>query len=243
MNLRIVNETSYKKIRIICDNKITLLKKNEVATFNYDSDRTRIQIDVLDKNRTFFFILALFDIWIWDFITTDSAVFSLNCSISFDVICGESTETLVLKNFDYTEKVTHCDFNSVYVKNNNSTISNIKFFSENIKKLRNKTLNNLFWFVSGIPVVILAFCLLYKYPEYDFLLLFPSFIIPLCTIPSVVKSVKIWKFCKNEYINMFLSQKEAILRQNNGEKPPYVPTGVVEKRVYNFLNKIFKKIK
>ena len=77
MNLRIVNETSYKKIRIICDNKITLLKKNEVATFNYDSDRTRIQIDVLDKNRTFFFILALFDIWILDFITTDQQFFLL----------------------------------------------------------------------------------------------------------------------------------------------------------------------
>ncbi len=241
MNLKIVNETYYKKIRIICEGKIILLKRNETATLNINSQSARIQIDVLDKNRTFFLINALFDIWIWDFVTTDSAFFSLNCSTSFDVICDEPTETLVLKNFDYTEKVTHCDYNSVYVKNNNSTISNIKFFAENSKKIRNKTLNNLFWFVSGIPAVILAFFLFYKYPEYDFLLLFPFFIIPLCTIPGVVKSVKIWKFCNNEYINQFLSEKEAVVRQNNGEEPPYVPTGFIEKKVSKILDTIFKK--
>mgnify|MGYP003484500265 CR=1 FL=1 len=38
MNLKIVNETYYKKIRIICDNKITILNKNETAIFELTND-------------------------------------------------------------------------------------------------------------------------------------------------------------------------------------------------------------
>ncbi len=48
---------------------------------------------------------------------------------------------------------------------------------------------------------------------------------------------------QNEYINMFLSQKEAILRQNNGEEPPPVPTNFVEKSIFKLLDKIFKRRK
>jgi hypothetical protein len=47
--------------------------------------------------------------------------------------------------------------------------------------------------------------------------------------------------CKNEYINQFLSEKEAILRQNNGEEPPREPANFVEKAIFKFLDKIFKK--
>ena len=97
-------------------------------------------IDILDKNRTFFFITALLELWWFEILTTDTAVFYLNCSTSFDLVCNESSEILVLKYLDYTEKETHCDYSSVYVKNNNSTISNIKFFAENVNKVRNKTI-------------------------------------------------------------------------------------------------------
>ena len=127
MNLRIINETPYKKIRIICDNKITILKKNETATLNINSQSARIQIDILEKDRTFFFFSALCELWFWEILTTDSAFFFLNCSTSFDIVFNESSETLVLKHLDYREKITQCDFDSVYVKNENSTISNVKF--------------------------------------------------------------------------------------------------------------------
>ena len=40
---------------------------------------------------------------------------------------------------------------------------------------------------------------------------------------------------------MFLSQKEAILRQNNDEEPPIVPTNFVEKAISKLFDKLFKK--
>lgn len=46
---------------------------------------------------------------------------------------------------------------------------------------------------------------------------------------------------QNEYINVFLSQKEAILRENNGEEPPVVPTNFVEKAIFKVVDKIFKR--
>lgn len=46
---------------------------------------------------------------------------------------------------------------------------------------------------------------------------------------------------QNEYINIFLSQKEAILRENNGEEPPSVPTNFVEKAIFKVVDKIFKR--
>lgn len=46
---------------------------------------------------------------------------------------------------------------------------------------------------------------------------------------------------QNEYINVFLSQKEAILRENNGEEPPPVPTNFVEKAIFKVVDKIFKR--
>ena len=63
MNLKIINETPYKKIRIICDNKITILKKNETATLNINSQSARIQIDILEKDRTFFFFSRYYDVF------------------------------------------------------------------------------------------------------------------------------------------------------------------------------------
>ena len=69
----------------------------------------------------------------------------------------------------------------------------------------------------------------------------PFLIFVFLTIPSILKSIKVWKYCKDEYINQFLSEKEAILRQNNGEEPPYVPTGFIEKKVSKILDTIFKK--
>ena len=241
MNLRIINETPYKKIRIICDNKITILKKNETTTLNLDSQNTRIQIDILDKNRTFFFILALVDISVYDFLTTESAQFMLHCSTSFDIVSNEPSETLVLKDLEYEERGTLCQFKSVYVKIENSTISDINFFADNVKKVRNKTIKNLLLFVSGLPVIILSLLLFNKYPDLDIFLFIPFLVVLFCTIPSVLKSIKIWKYCKNEYINQFLSEKEAILRQNNGEEPPREPTNFVEKAMFKFLDKIFNK--
>lgn len=242
MNLRIVNETLYKKIRIKCDDKSVVMKKGESTTLSLDSQNSKIQIDILDKNRTFFLITALLDLWWFEILTTDSAVFYLNCSTSFDIECNEASEILVLKYLDYTEKETHCDYSSVYIKNNNSKISNIKFFAENVNKVRNKTIRNLLLFVSGLPFIVLFLWLFVKEPDFSMLLV-TLLIFSFFTIPSILKSIKIWKYCKNEYINMFLSQKEAILRQNNGEEPPVVPTNFVEKAISKLFDKLFKKRK
>lgn len=198
-----------------------------------------MQIDILDKNRTFFFISVLFELWFWEILTPDSACFFLNCSTSFDIVFNESSETLILKHLDYREKITQCDFDSVYVKNENSTISNVNFFAENSKKIRNKTIKNLLVFISGLPFIALFLYWFIKDDELAWLIL--SFLIfVFFTIPSILKSIKVWKYCKDEYINQFLSEKEAILRQNNGEAPPRVPANFVEKALFKFLDKIFK---
>ncbi len=240
MNLRIVNETPYKKLRIIFEDKSVILNKNETATLSIDSKNARIQIDILDKNRTFFFFTALSDILWFEVLTPDAAVFFLNCSTSFDIVFNESSETLILKHLDYREKKTQCDFDSVYVKNENSTISNLKFFAENSKKIRNKTIKNLLVFISGIPFIALFLYWFVKDDESAWLIL--SFLIfVFFTIPSILKSIKVWKYCKNEYINQILSEKEALLRQNNGEEPPRVPANFVEKAIFEFLDKIFNK--
>lgn len=240
MNLRIINETPYKKIRIICDNKTTVLKKNETANLNLDSQNAKIQIDILDKNRTFFFFTAISDLFWFDVLTPDAAVFYLNCSTSFDIVFNELSETLVLKHLDYREKKTQCDFDSVYVKNENSTISNVNFFAENSKKIRNKTIKNLLVFISGLPFIALFLYWFIKDNESAWLIL--SFLIfVFFTIPSILKSIKVWKYCKDEYINQFLSEKEAILRRNNGEEPPREPANFVEKALFKFLDKIFNK--
>ncbi len=240
MNLRIVNETPYKKIRLLCENKSVILKKNETVTLNVDSQNTRIQIDVLEKNRTFFFIMALFDIWVYDFLTTEAAQFMLHCSTSFDVACNEPSETLVLKDLEYAERSTHCQFKSVYVKNENSTISNVNFFAENSKKIRNKTIKNLLVFISGLPFITLYLWLFSKYPDFDILIFLAIMTFCFFTFPSILKSITVWKYCKNEYINQFLSEKEAILRQNNGEEPPREPANFIEKALFKFFDKIFK---
>ena len=240
MNLRIVNETPYKKIRLLCENKSVILKKNETVTLHIESQNTRIQIDVLEKNRTFFFFTAISDLFWFDVLTPDAAVFFLNCSTSFDIVFNESSETLILKHLDYREKKTQCSFDSVYVKNENSTISNVNFFAENSKKIRDKTIKNLLVFVSGLPFIVLFLYWFVKDDESVWLIL--SFLIfVFFTIPSVLKSIKVWKYCKNEYINQFLLEKEAILRQNNGEEPPREPANFIEKAMFKFLDKIFNK--
>ncbi len=240
MNLKIVNETSYKKIRVTCDDKSVVMKKGESTTLSLDSQKSKIQIDILDKNRTFFFVTALLELWWFEIFTTDSAFFYLNCITSFDIVCNEPNETLVLKDLDCTEKNTQCSFNSVYVKNDNSEISNVTYFAENAKKVRNKTIRNLLLFVSGLPVITLFLWLFVKEPDFGMLIAL-ILIFSFFTVPSILKSIKIWKYCKNEYINMFLSQKEAILRQNNDEEPPIVPTNFVEKAISKLFDKLFKK--
>ena len=133
MQLNIVNESSYKNLKIICNGKtFSLNKENAITSLDIDNN-TNVEIQVFEKNRVLLNLLfALVD----GFVDGESVINSLVCDLSFDICETDDLQTLIIKDLEYRDDKNGYIYESVYIENIN--VSNLVYRLTNTAKTRKK---------------------------------------------------------------------------------------------------------
>ena len=149
MQLNIVNESSYKNLKIICNGKTYSLNKDNTITSLDIDNNTNVEIQVFEKNRVLLNLLfALVD----GFVDGESVINSLVCDLSFDICETDDLQTLIIKDLEYRDDKNGYIYESVYIENIN--VSNLVYRLTNTAKTRKKALFYYVFIVSWLPVIL-----------------------------------------------------------------------------------------
>ena len=196
MQLNIVNESSYKNLKIICNGKTYSLNKDNTITSLDIDNNTNVEIQVFEKNRVLLNLLfALVD----GFVDGESVINSLVCDLSFDICETDDLQTLIIKDLEYRDDKNGYIYESVYIENIN--VSNLVYRLTNTAKTRKKALFYYVFIVSWLPV-ILALLGYYFLVKGNVLAILASILILLVfAIPSWKKASRVKKYYSNEFAN------------------------------------------
>lgn len=240
MNLIVKNCTTYKKIKVVCNQNQAILNKDEKFIFNIDTNEIELMVFIIDKNRVLFNLLfALID----GFISEESVVNVINCNASFTFSFADMTkdEFICIDDLE-TRDGNQCVYNSVYLKSNNIATQHTNYHLTETKKQKKKSLFYHIFITSHLPTIL--FLLIYSICSGNVFALIASILILITfSIPSWKKASKLKIIYSDLNANKVLSVQEQKQRQNNGSPPTEIPSDIIGKAVYNILDKILKKNK
>lgn len=233
MKFNIVNNTSYKKIGIVCNGKEYFPEKNKALVIDAFSENIELKVRIYDRHRVLFnFLYFLLD----GFFDSENFVFDLYADAEFDLLLKSENQTVHLKNLNSRDDDNNIIYNSVYLYSDDIVIKNITFELSDTVKVRHK-----YWIVFlvlWLPAVIFAFFCL---PAEETLSVFIGAVILLLFIFFTLRKNKRYKAVFNkDRASAFLYTKDDEFRQNDNEEAPYEPRGVIEKGLFKVLDKIFK---
>ncbi len=233
MKVNIVNNTSYKKIGIVCNGNEYFLEKDKTVTIDDASENIELKVKIYDRHRVLFnFLYLLID----GFFDSENFVYDLQSDAVYELFLKNGNATVFLKDLDSRDCENNIIYNSVYLYSDDIVIKNINFDLANTAKVKCK-----YWFVFftlWLPAVIFAlFCIASK----DSLSVFLGAVALLLFAFFALKKNKRYKAIFNKgRASAFLYSKDDEFRQNNNEEAPYEPEGVIEKGVFRALDSILK---
>lgn len=236
MQLNIVNESSYKNLKIVCNGKtFSLNKENTITSLDIDNN-TNVEIQVFEKNRV---VLNLLFALVDGFVDGESVINSLVCDLSFDICETDDLQTLIIKDLEYRDDKNGYIYESVYIENIN--VSNLVYRLTNTAKTRKKALFYYVFIVSWLPF-ILALLGYYFLVKGNVLAILASILILFVfAIPSWKKASRVKKYYSNEFANEKLNAEyNKIITKNNKND---MPKDIIGKATYKALDLLFKKKK
>ncbi len=210
MTLTVVNETTYKNLRIAIDNKVYQIKKGENLINDVPSN-FKMSVSISDKNSVgvyWFFVL------IDGFIVEDSIVARVNCNSQYDITLQGESNTIVLDDIKaYPENDCCCEYHSVILKTNDAIINSAIHTLTDFKKVKKKFIACELLIAGLLPVVFALLVLFAVMQEPVFLVLALLFL--LFSQFAFRKVAKVNFYFNDETANQYLN--EAIIREINRE--------------------------
>lgn len=240
MNINIKNNTFYKQIAIVYNNREYILNKGDILPLCCDTNRIHILVYILDKNRVLFnWLYALID----GFINDESVVNVINCNAEFELYFTvlNHCETICIESLE-TRDGNQCIYDSIYLKNARMAVQKSRYFLTETKTQKNKSLFYQVFITSYLPILVLLLAY-FLCTGNVFAAIAGTLILLVFSIPSWRKASKIKKYYSSENAQVFLSMEEIKQRQNNDKPVQEVPQDVIGKAVYNALDKILGKKK
>ncbi len=236
MKINIVNESSYESLNLICNGKTFSLNKDNTITNLDIDDNTRIEIQVLEKNRVLLNLLfALVD----GFVDGESVVNSLVCDVSFNICETDDLQTLIIKDLEHRDDKNGYIYESVFIENNN--VNNLFYSLTNTAKTRKKALFYYVFIVSWLPF-ILALLGYYFLVKGNVLAILASILILFVfAIPSWKKASGMKKYYSSEFANEILNSEYRKIIANDTKTDE--PKDIIGKATYKALDLLFKKKK
>lgn len=237
MNVIINNQTTFKQVLIVYNNKEYLLKKGETACVSIEDNYSKIKVYVLEKNKVLFnWLFAFID----GFVSEESVVNSLVCNATFDIQSQQTDSLITLKDLQYRDDNNGYIYNSVYADCNNNTIANLSYELTDTQAVRKKSLFYYIGIVSWMPVLIVLLILTILFEELGYIFA-GALLFFVLSVPSFKKAYKTKKFYSTEYANEVLLSQFDKQKANYGNPVIPEPKGFIEKTIHKILDFIFKK--
>lgn len=231
MNLRIINQSSFKSVCVILNDRQCTLKKGESLDDIAVSDNEKIEIRISEKSNVRLNLLfAIID----GFVDGESVIHSLICHASFSIKEIGTEQTVILRDLEYRDDKHGYIYESVYAENEN--IENLSYSLQETQYARKKSLFYYIFLVSWLPVV-LVISALSLIPGNLPIILLALLVLLVFTIPSWRKAVKVKTYYSDTFANEVLLGKISAMQQNE----EYQPQGVIEKATFKVLDFLFKK--
>lgn len=199
MKLEIINNSTYKNIKIICDNTEYNLNNSLIVNLNYDY---HIKIYIIEKNRFNFNLPAV----LTSSFTHKDSWCSIICNLEFDIDEKLDAETIEINNTCLVFKKRYT-FETVEVNSLGGRIKNIEYSQTDTKEIRKKHSRFNLLITSFLPVIVLniVLCII----DQDILFLLAA-IFGFCifSIPSFFDIQKFNKICINSDITQLILQKK-----------------------------------
>lgn len=227
MKLTLVNDTSYKDIRVVLDSREHFLKKGE-NIFEEIPNELQLKVNIYDKNKVYFWSMILLNILFFDWLVGDElGSAQLMCNSDY-IIATNGDECIVkLSSMSATSK-NGISYSSVYL-DTSSRIESV-FHSINDKENTKKKLKK-----RNVQVILFSVVI-------SVLLLLINVGIAVCfavlslfeVVPSVIRLLKIKDIFSDEWAGLILNEK--ILEVEEEKRNP---KGLVE----SVFGSVFKKEK
>lgn len=237
MQIRLLNNTSYKKIKAVCDGKEYFIRQNESATVD-THESFILKIFTGDKNHLYF---NLFDLLVDGWTDDEGIINNINYDAEFELEADGAEGIKVITVDDLEARDDHRQFiyNSVYLNSESVKVLNTEYLPTDTKKQKRRSwlylvcLSSWIWLI--IPLVVGAFVADSPLPLLAALFFF------VVGAPSFKKASRLkWHFSE-EHIIASLQEKEMEYRSNGGKPIPPEPSGVIEKGLHKIFDKLFKR--
>lgn len=238
MQIRLLNNTSYKKIKAVCDGKEYFIRQNESATVD-THESFILKIFTGDKNHLYF---NLFDLLVDGWTDDEGIINNINYDAEFELEADGAEGIKVITVDDLEARDDHRQFiyNSVYLNSESVKVLNTEYLPTDTKKQKRRSLFYLICLSSFLWALIPALVGIILSGSI-WLLLVIAFLFFAFTVPSFKKAGRLkWHFSE-EHIIASLQEKEMEYRSNGGKPIPSEPNGVIEKGLHKIFDKLFKR--
>lgn len=237
MLVNLLNNTSYKKIKVLCGGKEYFIRQNETVTVDI-RERFNMKIFTGEKNHLYY---NFFDLLVDGWTDEEGIVNDINYDAEFELEADGTEGTKVITVDDLEARDDHRQFiyNSVYLNSENVKVLKTQYLPTDTKKQKRRSWLYLVCFSSWIwmiiPLVVGAFGADSPLPLLAALFFF------IVGAPSFKKAGRLkWHFSE-EHIIASLKEKEMEYRSNGGKPVPPEPSGVIEKGLHKIFDKLFKR--
>ena len=238
MLVNLLNNTSYKKIKVLCGGKEYFIRQNETVTVDI-RERFNMKIFTGEKNHLYYnFFDLLVDGW-----TDDEGIINdINYDAEFEIEAYGSDEVkgISVDNLEARDDHRQFIYNSVYLNSEKVKVLNTKYLPTDTKKQKRRSVFYLICLSSFLWALIPALVGIILNGSI-WLLLVIAFLFFAFTVPSFKKAGRLkWHFSE-EHIIASLKEKEMEYRSNGGKPVPPEPSGVIEKGLHKIFDKLFKR--
>ncbi len=238
MQVKILNNTAYKKIKLLCDGKEYFIARNETATLDV-KERFSLKIFTQEKNHLYFnFFDLLLDGWSDD----EGIINDINFDAEFELEAYGPDEVKVISVDNLEARDDHRQFiyNSVYLNSESVKVLNTEYLPTDTKKQKRRSLFYLLCLSSCMWAIIPAvFGIIWTGAVWVLLVI--AFLFFAFTVPSFKKASRLKLLFSEEHIIASLKEKEAEYRANGGHRAPIEPSGAIEKGLDKIFDKLFKR--
>lgn len=238
MLVNLLNNTEYKKIKVLCEGKEYYIAQNETVLVDV-GERFSLKVFTEEKNRAMFnWFLLLID----GFVDENNIVNTVYYDAEFYVEADytEGSEVVSIETLEARNDEEWMIYYSTYLHSENIKVVKTEYLPTNTSKQQRRSKAYLIFIASllwvAIPVIIGVIL-----SEAWWSILAIAFLLIFFTIPSLKKVGRLKRYFSEGYIIDLLREKECEYRANNGKPVPPEPNGIIEKSLHKILDKIFKK--
>ncbi len=234
MKIEVINNSSYKQIRLQCEGKSYNLLDNCVFQIEpLVKESLRISIDICEKNNVYPNFIDLF----FGVVNPENSICRLKCSYVCDIIPKSDNFSIIINDLISSHK-ENVIYESVFIDSENAIIQTIDYKLSNVESTKKRHAFLQIFIMSSLPLTLFLVVLCIINFSWGLLAIIILDVLWL-VIPGIRKIKYFDKLCTNENARDVLLDIE--FKQRNGMLYLLENETKTDKILFKIFDKIFKE--